>query len=103
MGPWKITEFIFEGPILVQMKPLKQINVIRQSFPCSGNTQVHSEMLGLNPGVSGSQISEMNGSHISLNFLFCIFSVSHLGDGMGMPLVPGRSKCSELQNGVFLE
>lgn len=66
MGPWKITEFIFEGPILVQMKPLKQINVIRQSFPCSGNTQVHSEMLGLNPGVSGSQISEMNGSHISV-------------------------------------
>ena len=51
----KITEFIFEGPILSQTKPLKQIK-IRQLFPYSRNTQAYSGMPELNSGILGLEI-----------------------------------------------
>lgn len=50
----KITDFIFEGPIPSQTKPLKQSKMIRQPFPCSRNTQAHSGLPGLNLGILGS-------------------------------------------------
>lgn len=51
----KITEFMFEGPILSQTKPLKQIK-IRQLFPYSRNTRAYSGMLEPNSGIPGLEI-----------------------------------------------
>lgn len=59
----KITEFMFEGPILSQTKPLKQIK-IRQLFPYPRNTWAYSAMPELNSGISGLDIWKMNDCHI---------------------------------------